>query len=138
MYKSVIQHKNLTVKLINNLADFKLFSNPYLVKIIIDNIISNAVKYSFTNQTINITIGQNDKDFLLSITNTGQKLSKEDKDNLFEIFYRAENNTEEGHGIGLALAKKAANALNFQIEVKADHQTTFTLFIPLAQNLRFA
>lgn len=138
LYKSVIQHKNLTVKLINNLADFKLFSNPYLVKIIIDNIISNAVKYSFTNHTINITIDQNDKHLLLSITNTGPKLSEEDKNNLFEIFYRAENNTEEGHGIGLALAKKAADALNFHIEVKADQQTTFTLFIPLVQNLRFA
>lgn len=130
LFKALIEEKKLRIKLDNQLANPTIKTNLYFFKIILENLLSNAVKYSLPEQTIEIALVEQDKSIFMSISNTGGNLQKEDVDSIFEIFYRAKDTTEKGHGIGLALVKKAANLLGYTIDVKLNHRTTFTLHIP--------
>jgi len=133
LYKISIKEKKLKVRVNNQLKSLVIESNLHFFKIILDNLVSNAVKYSLPNQIISIDVFEKNTEILLSISNTGGDLKEEELHSIFEVFYRSKNTTEKGHGIGLALASKAAKLMGYSITVAVDQQTTFTLHIPKQQ-----
>jgi signal transduction histidine kinase len=131
MFKAITIQKKLRIILKDDLNSRTIETNTYFLKIILENLLSNAVKYSLTKQPVYINLGENEVATFISIKNTGGGLMKEEAESIFEIFYRSGNNTEKGHGIGLALVKKATNLLGGKILVDVEtDQTTFTLQIP--------
>ncbi|QXO16020.1 sensor histidine kinase [Vibrio ostreae] len=73
------------------------------------NVLENAVKYSPQNSLVKVTLGQEDGRICLSIADQGIGISDEDKQHVFERFYRSEHNPTSGTGIGLSIAKEVAN-----------------------------
>lgn len=108
-------------------------------KQILINLLSNAVKYNITGGQVNLMIAREDDAMLrIDVTDTGQGLSPQDLDALFEPFQRlgAEDTDVEGSGLGLVLAKRMVEAMGGDIRVASapGMGSTFSIFVPVASS----
>ena len=104
------------------------------VRIILNNIISNAIKYrSFhkDNSFIDIEIHVNEKEAVISIEDNGEGIEESKLPHIFDMFYRATEKSV-GSGLGLYIVKKVADKLNAKIDVTSEELegTTFKITIP--------
>jgi len=88
---------------------------------ICDNSISNAIKYSYENTTIDISLKQNTHSIILNIQNIGDNINNPDK--LFKRFYR-ENESRGGFGLGLNIIKEICGNNDVNIKVISKNNTT--------------
>ncbi|MDO7173137.1 hybrid sensor histidine kinase/response regulator transcription factor [Mariniflexile sp. AS56] len=75
---------------------------------VFNNILSNAFKYTKANDSIKVTFRSDDKDLIVSVSDTGKGIDSEDLAHVFERFYQShkyENVHTSGSGIGLAFSK---------------------------------
>ena len=100
---------------------------------VFNNLIKNAINYSYDNSKINIDIKE-DKDLIITVSNKSKTLTKEQLDKLFDKFYRVDysrNTKLGGSGLGLAIAKEIIKLHNGSITVKSENEeTTFTITLP--------
>lgn len=104
------------------------------VRIILNNLISNAIKYrSFETDAsvINIKAHVNEKELRLVVEDNGEGIEESKLPHIFDMFYRATVRSE-GSGLGLYIVKKVADKLKAKIEVNSQELegTTFTVSIP--------
>ena len=122
------------IRLDQTIQDFRLTGIPDQIEIIIENIISNAVTYSFDNASVEIISTANFQDATGTVTVTDHGIGIEEKDlpNIFnEYFYssRAVVHNKSSSGIGLSLVKIASKNNNIKIRVSSapNMGTTFTI-----------
>lgn len=112
--------------------DIYIQSDNYLLSIIIENLISNAIKYNKENGLITINLSSKSGQVFLSIQDSGIGISDENSDKIFLPFYRI-HSTEypsiKGNGIGLSIVKRLCDILAIKIVVKSqlNSGTTFVL-----------
>jgi len=95
--------------------------DPSLLKHIIMNLVSNAIKFSFENTNIKIATTCNDQDVVISVKDSGLGISKDDQEHLFERFFRGTNVTNiQGTGLGLHIVARYAELMNGTIEVDSE------------------
>lgn len=107
--------------------------DKHLLKNILLNLISNAIKFSQENSAINITSNINEKELLITIRDHGIGISEEDKHHLFERFYRARNASNiQGTGLGLHIVTKYLELMHGKIDLesKLNEGSCFTIHIP--------
>ena len=117
---------------INQASGFK--SDPIKLRIILSNIISNAVKYHDKDKVksgIDINISSSSKECSIIISDNGIGMKDGEKDNIFNMFFRG-NNPNSGSGIGLYIVKEAVTKLKGTIDVESNQTigTTFKILIP--------
>lgn len=121
---------------IDPLNDIKINVDETRFKQILLNIFSNAVKYNSEKGEIIINSLINNKTFCLSITDTGQGLTKEQQKTIFLPFDRAgkENSNIEGVGLGLAISKKLIEQMNgsISVESKPGEGSSFIICVPIS------
>ena len=104
---------------------------------VFNNILKNAVSYSYDNTEIEIYAEKQENTIHVSISNFGKTIPKQKLDMIFEKFYRldeARSTNTGGAGLGLAIAKEIVVAHGGTISVTSEKQiTTFTVELP-AQN----
>lgn len=104
---------------------------------VFNNILKNAVAYSYDNTEIEINAEKRENTIHVSISNFGKTIPKQKLDMIFEKFYRlddARSTNTGGAGLGLAIAKEIVVAHGGTISVTSEKQiTTFTVELP-AQN----
>ena len=102
---------------------------------VLTNLISNAVKFTPEEGRVSITVRRRDRDWVISVSDTGMGIPKEELPRIFDPFYRVNRPGKhvQGTGLGLAIVNKIVKMHNGTIEVesKVDHGTTFTIFLPL-------
>jgi signal transduction histidine kinase len=106
-----------------------------LLKNICVNLLSNAIKFSPENSIIKIACIISENDFILSIKDNGIGISEEDKQHLFERFFRAKNAFNiQGTGLGLHIVGKYLELMNGTIEIESglNKGSVFTIHIPQA------
>lgn len=100
------------------------------LKQILSNIIGNAIKYTEKGY-IKVSLEIKNKQFCISIKDSGYGIKAEKMPKVFERFIRLEETAQktEGTGLGLAISKAYANSLNMDIHVESEYGTgsTFTL-----------
>ena len=130
--------KNIIIESQNTLDKQVIFSDAHKFKTIIKNLISNAIKFSPLNSTINLKLNSVDKkNIVLTISDNGKGIAQEDLATIFDRFYQSNNdNKGEGFGIGLAICKEYSTALKGQIEVQSTlgKGSQFELHIPTNVN----
>ncbi len=98
----------------------------------INNIIDNAIKYG--GNEIKVNLQKSTLSFTIIVSDNGNKLTKENKDKIFEKFYRIpKGNTHDvkGFGIGLYYAKKIIEKHDGAIQLDLDNKwTTFKISMP--------
>ncbi len=114
----------------------KIFSDKKLLKNIIINLISNAIKFSDENSSIVIDCSVDGRWALISISDAGIGISREDQDHLFSSFFRGANATNiAGTGLGLHIVKRYADLLkgSVQLESELNNGTTVSITIPVTE-----
>ena len=102
---------------------------------VIDNILNNAIKYSPDGGKITVTMKTTDDQMILSISDQGLGIPKEDLPKIFDRFYRvdkARSRAQGGTGLGLAIAKEIIKQHNGFIWAKSEYGkgSTFTIVLP--------
>jgi len=110
--------KNLDLKITyQNPIDPKpeILANAVLLQIALDNIISNAFKFS-DNQQVSVVVEATENDLLIHITDNGTGIATEEQENIFKPFYtRAKDFGRQGEGMGLYMAQKIIDLLKGEI-----------------------
>ncbi|MEQ8927303.1 MAG: ATP-binding protein, partial [Fulvivirga sp.] len=111
-----------------------VYSDPMRLKVIIRNILSNALKYGCTkpkNNVIEIEASAGKKKVNISIKDFGPGINKKHHDKLFDMFYRASESTS-GTGLGLYIVKETVTKLGGQVSVSSEPKqgTTFSVQLP--------
>ena len=110
------------------------YSDLTRVRIILNNLISNAIKYRSFHKSrayIEIVVDVTTDEAIIKIEDNGDGIEESKLPHIFDMFYRATEKSE-GSGLGLYIVKKVADKLNAQVEVKSEELegTTFTIHIP--------
>ncbi len=102
-----------------------VYMNEKQLQRVIDNNISNAIKYSYENSSIDIALYMKDKRCHLSFQDYGVGIKKTEK--IFSRYYR-EDTSKGGFGIGLNIVKSIINKENIDIQIKSEPKKG-TLFL---------
>lgn len=123
---------------INNYTDENITytANKERIKLLISNLLDNAIKYNKPHGTIDIECREEDDILSISIKDTGIGIPDEDKDRIFERFYRVDKGRSgeiTGAGLGLSIVKHIVNLYGGNIKVidNLNSGTEFTIYLPL-------
>jgi signal transduction histidine kinase len=136
-YRHQISEKELSVNLTKHQSKL-VYSDPYYLDLILENILSNAIKYSPSKGKIEIELFQEADMMVCTISDQGIGIKKEDLQNIFNPFFRSnelEHKHIKGNGLGLSIAKKAGDLLGIAVNVSSQIQigSTFYLKFPTSK-----
>jgi two-component system, OmpR family, phosphate regulon sensor histidine kinase PhoR len=118
-------------------SKFVLKIAPDHIKLIISNLIDNAIKYTVTNPYIIISTSNSTNELIIKVKDNGIGIDKKDIANIFEKYYRVSTgdvHNVKGFGLGLTYVKKIVELYNGKIEVTSSKTegTLFTISLPLS------
>lgn len=137
--QTLISHSKKKLKLVNktddNLSSFIFKTDPIRLRQLLDNLISNAFKYSDKGTIeIKFEIDTSKEQILFSVKDEGIGISKKDLPVIFERFMQSDNKRlKEGTGLGLAICKGILNLMggDIWVESEQDKGSIFSFSLPL-------
>ena len=106
--------------------------DPFLLRNILNNLISNAFKYSSESGKILLSTKEDKQGIWISIQDEGIGISKQDQEQLFSRFYRASNATNiQGTGLGLNIVKRYAQLMEAELTFESELNKGSTFAIRL-------
>ena len=110
-------------------------SDPYLVDLILDNVLTNAVKYSPVGSAITVGLARTSRGLICTVTDQGIGIRPDDLAKVFNPLYRSDALAHKeigGTGLGLSIVAKACALLGIEPEVQSElgRGTAFTLRFP--------
>ncbi len=138
MMKPYAIQKDVEVKL-HSPGELKLQADPDEMEIILNNLISNAIKYNKQDGTVDCSIRENKGFATITVTDSGIGMNKSEQAKLFNEFVRIKNEKTKnisGSGLGLSIVKKLVDLYNGDINVcsQPDEGTSFTITLPVSTN----
>ncbi|MBU8906672.1 sensor histidine kinase [Desertibacillus haloalkaliphilus] len=123
-------HINLELAAHEVYADQDLFEQVWL------NLITNAIKYSEEDGTVEILLESDDEELNVTIKDSGKGIPEEDIPHLYERFYKvdqARSSAVKGNGLGLSIVRKILNlhGCSISVQSKAGVGSAFTVTIPI-------
>ena len=109
-------------------------SDATLLRQIITNLISNAVKYSPDAELVEVNVEKREKNVVIAVRDYGLGIPAKDQKLLFQMFHRASNASNiEGAGLGLAIVKRSVEALGGTIHFDSyeNQGSTFIVSLPV-------
>jgi len=123
-FNIVAEQSSLRFKLRDKSQMTTIYFNETKLQRIVDNNITNALKYTLPKETIKITLSLKENHLLFSISSCSTKI--EEPINIFNAYYR-EDTIKEGLGLGLTLVKSICDKEDIAITLhSSDEKTTFT------------
>lgn len=110
------------------------------LKLILCNMLNNALKYSYKDSKVIISVTAEDDNLVISVQDFGTGISEKNQKIIFERFKRLDsgiNSINRGHGLGLSISKALLDVLGGSIEIdsRKGEGSTFTVRIPEAKNV---
>ncbi|AJQ96878.1 PAS domain-containing hybrid sensor histidine kinase/response regulator [Gynuella sunshinyii] len=127
----IARKKGLAIKWVN--TRHHVFSDPVYLRRIIQNLVSNAIKYTSQGKVL-VGCRHHQGTLELQVWDTGPGISKQDQSKIFNDFYRIETtNHEQGVGLGLGVVHRMSNMLqhNLNIWSQPGKGTMFSVTIPI-------
>ena len=123
------------IKIDTNIEENIIFNgNKEDIKHILSTLIDNAIKHTEEKNDIKIELKKEKGKIILQVKNKGEEIPKEEREKIFERFYRVDksrNRNEKRYGLGLAIAKATVEKYRGQIEVLyEDKYTIFKVELP--------
>lgn len=108
-------------------------ANPEAIDRIITNLIENAVKYCYGNNSVTLSLVENEGNVHFAISNKAKAIDAESQEKLFEPYYQADRKSTEGLGMGLYIVKKVVESINGQVSFQNGPEAIikFTVIVPL-------
>ncbi|PHN06334.1 sensor histidine kinase [Flavilitoribacter nigricans] len=135
-YSKSIQQKDIKFR-IENGPSTVIYSDPNLVDLLMDNIVSNAVKYSKEGGAVNISFQQVEECLVCKVSDEGIGIRSEDIDKVYTPFFRSDALSHKkigGNGLGLAIVKKIGELIQVHVDLQSQlgKGTQVNLSFPLA------
>ncbi len=114
-----------------------LYTDPKILRNILFNLISNAIKYSEIDKFIYVKCGFEDNQFVFTVSDEGIGIPKEDQKHMFERFFRASNaGNVQGTGLGLNIVRRYVELLSGSISFESEYGrgSDFKVMIPGGDN----
>jgi len=132
---SVIRERHQKVTFKPAYVNLPIYADRHCVRLVVENLLSNASKYSYSGGRITICTNRKDNTAILSVTDTGVGISSDDKNKLFKKFSRLDNELSVqagGSGLGLYLGKTLVEMHGGRIRVASEMKkgSTFTVQLP--------
>ena len=118
-FEDAWEEKNLDIET-EITDDVRIQSDPELLSIVWNNLISNAVKFTQPGGTIGVSLTADANLVTVSVSDTGCGIDPETGKHIFEKFYQGDtSHASQGNGLGLALVKRVMDILNGEISVRS-------------------
>ena len=134
VFESMAYEKKVKIKT-NIQKDIKLNGNKQDIEHIVSTLLYNAIKHSEEGKDVCVEVAKEKNNIILQIKNHGEPIPENQKDKIFERFYRvdkAKNRNEKRYGLGLAIARSTVLKYKGKIEVKCkDGITCFKVILPI-------
>ena len=130
-YESLAKRKDIDYNFYSELQDEDvLFDGTYL-DLIVNNLLSNAFKYTGDGESVSVKLYKENKNVVLQVIDTGAGIPEDKQQKIFERFYQIENG-HEGSGIGLSLVQRLVELHHGQITLVSEvgEGSTFSIYIP--------
>ena len=133
----VLKDKYLTCSVKTD-DDLMVMGDPDKLARVFDNLLRNAIAYSYTDTEIEIEARAKGTDIVITFKNQGHEIPEQNLKLIFEKFYRVDNARSSqtgGSGLGLSIAKRIVELHGGIIEATSDwERTTFTVVLPGIHN----
>jgi len=125
-FKEIAANKNIVINA--ELETFIIDMDKNSIRKLINNLISNAIKYSFKNKSIDICLQEN----VLTIKDEGQGIDKNNQEKIFQRYKRVNQKGSGGFGIGLDIVMGICRSNKIEIELESEVKkgSTFRLTFP--------
>lgn len=137
----LFREQNLRLKFSNRTAREECFAeiDGDMVREALINLLSNAIRYTDTGGLVTMAVSEDREDVVISVTDTGIGIAKEDIPQTFSRFWRSDASRERasgGLGVGLAITKEILDRHNGTISIESElgEGTTFALHFPRRQS----
>lgn len=130
-YSSIIQSKKIHISA-EFVKEYYVETDAYLLSIIINNLVSNALKYSNETAKLNIIITDENEKIECHIIDSGIGIPADDLQKIFNQFYRSktiENTGIKGSGLGLSIVKRLCALLHIDIKITSKENIGTTVFL---------
>ena len=132
-FKPMLKEKNLTCNL-QIPDDLMLRCDANKIQRAFDNLLRNAVIYSYPDTEVNVTVVRQNDDVVIKFINHGDTISKENLERIFEQFYRLDisrSTSSGGAGLGLAISKRIIELHHGTITASSENDLIeFTVTLP--------
>ncbi len=118
-FEDAWEAKNLEIE--TDIADdVRIKSDPELLSLVWNNLISNAVKFTPAGGTVGVSLKEEGGSVVISVSDTGCGMTPETGKHIFEKFYQGDtSHATQGNGLGLALVKRVVDILSGEIGVES-------------------
>lgn len=134
MFESMAYEKQVGIKT-NIQSDIYINGYKQDFEHIVSTLVDNAIKHSETDKDVEVELLKEKNNIVLKVKNYGEAIPKEQKDKIFERFYRVDksrNRSEKRYGLGLAIAKSIVEKYNGKIHVECnDGITSFIVMLSI-------
>ena len=139
-FASAAKQKNISMIFEDHVPPFMVRGDEKRLRIAIDNLIENAIKYGSSDTVMQISVASKDASTVtLSVENHGIGIPDADHDRIFEKFFRASNTSQQtGTGLGLYTTRQIIENHNGTITFsgKEGIGTRFEITLPLTEDLQ--
>ena len=137
-FASLAERKKIQLNFNSGFSELTVYLDRDKIEKIINNLLSNAFKFTMEGGTIGVTVNKTAKAAEIIISDNGIGIPEDRLQNIFNRFYQVDGShtrEQEGTGIGLALTKELVNLHKGEIEVKSKEGkgTTFIIKLPLGK-----
>ncbi len=132
-------HKGVILEL-GNIVRVKTLSDRETLTKIMDNLLSNALKYTSTGKKVRIELQEDQENIIMNIIDQGIGISEKDLPFIFERFYRTDqsrNRESGGFGLGLTIVKELVEAMGGKVTVSSTvgQGSIFSVHLPKVNNI---
>lgn len=130
-YESLAKKKDIDYNFYTELQDEEMLFDENYLDLIVNNLLSNAFKYTEVGESITVKLYKEENELVLQVADTGIGIPKEKQEKIFERFYQMENG-REGSGIGLSLVQRLVELHHGRIALQSEvgKGSTFSIYLP--------
>jgi len=130
------------ISLVRECESTEVLADRELVRLAVSQLLDNACKYSTPGSAVTLSIARQDESIAVRVLSSGNPISPNEKNKIFDRFYRGLNgrHTSHGSGLGLYVARKIAVALGGNLDLESESGATrgaaFCLTLPVPEGER--
>lgn len=134
-YDHLAQRKQIVYNFNSNVEGRTILCDPDYMELIVNNLLSNAFKYTGEGKNITVTLKEENRKLLLQVKDTGNGIPIDKQGKIFERFYQIDNE-HLGSGIGLSLVQRLVELHHGSIELESEEGvgSTFSVYLPIEES----
>lgn len=131
-YRSIAENKHIKFNFNSTITNSRIYADANYLELIVNNLVTNAFKYTPEGGEITVNISETDGKLQLSVADTGCGIPTDKLDKIFTRFYQL-NDSVGGYGIGLSLVKRLVELHHGTISVQSEvgKGSRFVVSVPM-------